>query len=125
MPLFGVALDALANGLVDGAGKVWLHTAAPTDGSPTNGRTSVGGGSYEVGFTTSDASWTDASSGDVANAAAFAFGTADEAVGTVTHWSYYEGTNPIAHGTLPSTTIADGDSFTINANSLQINGSST
>ena len=26
-----------------------LHTAVPTDGNPTNGRTSVGGGAYEAG----------------------------------------------------------------------------
>ena len=43
----------------------------------------------------------------------------------MTHWSYYEGTNPIAFGTLPTTVIADGDSFSINSGSLQMNGSTS
>ena len=125
MPLFDDALDALADSLVDAAGTIYLHTAAPTNGSPTNGRTTTGGGNYGTGLTTAVTDWTDASDGDVENNAAFDFGTATADVGTVTHWSYYKGTDPIAFGTLPSTTIANGDSFSINANSLQLNGSTT
>ena len=125
MPLFDVALDAVADGFVDAAGTIYLHTAAPTNLAPANGRTTAGGGSYGSGLTTAASDWTDASDGDVENANAFDFGTATADVGTVTHWSYYRGTDPIAFGTLPSTTIANGDSFSINANSLQINGSTT
>ena len=123
MPLFTVALNAVADGFVDAAGTVYLHTAAPTDAQPDNARTTLGGGLYASGLATTAASWTAASDGDVANAAAFDFGTATAAVGTVTHWSYYEGTDPIAFGTLPSTVIASGDSFSINSGSLQLNGS--
>ena len=123
MPLFDDALDAIADGLVDAAGRIYLHTAAPTNNAPTNGRTTAGGGSYASGLATAASDWTAASNGDVENSNAFDFGTASADVGTVTHWSYYKGTDPIAFGTLPSTTIANGDSFSINANSLQLNGS--
>ena len=125
MPLFTAKLNAMADELVDGAGRLYLHTAAPTDGSPTNGRTTAGGGAYGAGLATAAGNWTAAANGDVENSVAFAFGTASAAVGTVNAWSYYKGTNPYAHGTLPSTVIADGDSFSINANSLQMNGSTT
>lgn len=125
MPLFTVALNAIADGLVNASGTIYLHTEAPTNGSPTNGRTTAGGGEFATGHTTAAANWTAAASGDVENSVAFDFGTASGAVGTVTHWSYYESNNPIAFGTLPSTTIADGDSFEINANSLQLNGATT
>ena len=125
MPLFTVRLNAMADGLVDSAGVVFLHTAAPTNAAPTNGRTTAGGGAYVSGVSTAAANWTAASDGDVENSVAFDFGTATAAVGTVTHWSYYQAGSPIAFGTLPSTTIANGDSFSINANSLQLNGSTT
>ena len=125
MPLFTVALNAIADGLVDAAGTIYLHTAAPTDAAPATGRVTGGGGLYASGLTTAAASWTAATTGDVNNAAAFAFGTSTGPVGTVNHWSYLEGTDPIAWGTLPSTNIAVGDSFTINAGSLQLNGSTT
>ena len=125
MPLFGPYLDTIADDMVGGAGTVYLHTAAPTDNAPTNGRTTAGGGSYANGVTTAASDWTAASDGDVENSNAFDFGTATADVGTVTHWSYYLGTVAVAYGTLPSTVIANGDSFSINANSLEINGSST
>ena len=125
MPLFTAKLNAMADELVDAAGTVYLHTAAPTDGSPDNGRTTAGGGAYGAGVATAAANWTVAANGDIQNNVAFAFGTATAAVGTVIGWSYYKGAVPYAHGTLPSTVIADGDSFSINANSLQINGSTS
>ena len=54
------------------------------------------------------------------------FGTSDEAVGTVTHWSFDPSTGDDgAYGTLPSTTIGNGDSFEINTGTIQINGSTT
>ena len=34
MPLFTVALNALADSLVDANGTVYLHTAAPTNANP-------------------------------------------------------------------------------------------
>ena len=125
MPLFLVKLNAMADELVDAAGTVYLHTAAPTDAAPTNGRTTAGGGAYASGLAVTAANWTVASDGDVANSIAFDFGTATAAVGVVIGWSYYKGSDPYAFGTLPSTTIANGDSFSINANSLQLNGSTT
>ena len=125
MPLFTSKLNSMADELVNAAGTLYLHTAAPTDASPTNGRTTAGGGAYASGLTTAAANWTVAANGDVENSVAFAFGTATADVGTVIAWSYYKGALPYAHGTLSSTTIANGGSFTIDANTLEINGAST
>ena len=102
-----------------------LHTAAPTNASPTTGRTTVGGTGYENGISVAAGDWSVASNGDVENNDDIEFGTADDDVGTVTHWSAYRGATPVGFGTLPSTVIANGDTFTINANSLDINGAST
>ena len=43
----------------------------------------------------------------------------------MTHWSAYRGSAPVAFGTVPSTIIANGDSFSINSGTLQINGSTS
>ena len=125
MPLFTVRLNDLADYNVRNALTIRLHTAAPSNGSPTNGRTTVGGTGYENGVSVAASNWSVASGGDVDNDNDIEFGTADDDVGTVTHWSAYDGTDPVAYGTLPSTTIADGDTFTINAGSLQFNGSTS
>ena len=125
MPLFTTELNARAD-VIARAGRVWLHTAAPTNGSPTTGRTSQGGGAYEAGFAITAANWTAASSGDVNISIACDFGTADEAVGTVTHWSFDPTTGADGlFGTLPNTVIANGDSFSINAGTIQANGATT
>ena len=126
MPFFTARLNAMANALVNDAGVFYLHTAAPTDADPTNGRTSTGGGLFETGIVTAATDWTDASNGDVENSSAFDFGTATADVGTVTHWSYEEGGEPCSWGTLPTTTpVNDGDSYSVNPNSVQLNGSSS
>ena len=125
MPLFTVKLNAMGDELVDAAGTVYLHTAAPTDVAPTNGRVTGGGGSYASGFDTVAANWTVAAAGDVQNNVAFNFGTATSPAGQIIGWSYYKGSDPYAYGTLPSTNVATGDSFSINANSLQMNGSTS
>ena len=125
MPLFTRELNELADYIGRANWTVFLHTAAPTNGSPTNGRVTAGGGAYDSGATLTAANITTAANGDIENSAAIAFGTADAAVGTVNHWSSYRGGVAVAFGTLPSTTIGNGDTFTINANSLDINGSTT
>ena len=125
MPLFNTELNRLADDIGASALTIRLHTAAPTNASPDNGRTTVGGGAYEAGETLAASDITDASAGDIENNVAIDFGTADEDVGTVTHWSAYRGAAAVAFGTLPSTAINDGDTFQINANSLQINGSTS
>ena len=127
MPLFTVELNRLADSIVDEAMTLWLHTAAPTNGDPTNGRTTVGGGDYESGQAMAASDFSAASNGDVTNNAAIDFGTADENVGTVTHWSLIRNSNSagITYGTLPSTEINNGDSFQINAQTLDINGSTS
>ena len=125
MPLFTAYINSLADAMVGAVGTLWLHTIAPTDADPTDGRTTTGGGVFETGLATAAGNWTVAVNGDVENNAAFDFGTATAAVGTVIAWSYYLGATPVMHGTLPSRTIATGDSYSINANSLQSNGMST
>lgn len=125
MPLFLTELNRLADSIVDATMTLYLHTAAPTNASPANGRTTAGGSNYENGKSLTANDFSAASNGDVSNNSAIDFGTADENVGTVTHWSLYKGSSPVAYGTVPSTTINSGDSFSINSGSLQINGSST
>ena len=125
MPLFTTELNRLANEVRSANWLVYLHTAAPTNGSPANARTNAGGGAYENGIAVAMSAVDAASGGDIANTNAIDFGTADEAVGTVNHYSIYRGGGAVAYGTLPSTTIGDGDTFSINAGTLQINGSST
>ena len=125
MPLFTTELNELADRIGRSNLTVRLHTAAPTNGSPTNARVSAGGGTYGTGATVTAANISSASNGDIEITADIDFGTATADVGTVTHWSAYRGTDPVAFGTLPNTTINSGDSFKINANTLDINGSTS
>ena len=87
MPLFNRELNALADHIGRSNLTIWLHTAAPTNAAPTNGRTNKGGGAYENGATLTAGNIGNASGGGISNTAAIAFGTADEDVGTITHWS--------------------------------------
>ena len=123
MPLYTVELNRLANDLSAQNLTIYLHTAAPSDGDPDNGRVSTGGGVYESGATLAASDITAASNGDVQNTSEISYGEATADVGTLTHWSAFRGTAPVAWGTLPNTTVNNGDSFVINANTLQINGS--
>ena len=125
MPLFTTELNRLADSIGASTLTIRLHTAAPTNGSPTNARTTAGGGGYENGVTLAASGISNASNGDITNNAAIDFGTADEAVGTVTHWSAYRGSVAVAFGTLPSTAIGNGDTFAINAQTLDFNGSTS
>ena len=76
-------------------------------------------GDFETGKAVTAAQFSAASGGDVSNNVAIDFGTAGEDAGTVTHWSLYKGSSPVAYGTLPSTTINNGDTFQITSGSLQ------
>ena len=125
MPLFTRELNAIADYIGRANLRIWLHTAAPTNGSPTNGRTSVGGGAYEAGKEITAAQLTAAMNGDIESNIAIAFGTADEAVGTITHWSAVRGADAVGWGTLPSTVMGNGDTFTINSGALDFMGSTT
>ena len=73
------------------------------------------------------ANWSAAANGDVQLDVVCDFGTSDEAVGTVTHWSFDPSpratTEPTAR--YRRTTIGNGDSFEINTGTIQINGSTT
>ena len=125
MPLFTDELNRLANSIGASTLTIRLHTVMSTEANPTNGRTTTGGGSYESGASLTAGNISDGANGDISNSAAIAFGTADEDVGTVIGWSAYRGNAKVGFGTLPSTTIGDGDTFTINSGSLQFNGASS
>ena len=125
MPLFNRELNDLADRIGRSNLAIWLHTAAPTNGSPTNGRTTVGGGGFEAGITLLATGISAASDGDFTNNADIPFGTADEDVGTVAWWSALRGADAVAFGTLPSTEINSGDTFKINAGTLDFNGSTS
>ena len=125
MPLFTRELNELADRIGRSDLTFWLHTDEPTNASPTNGRTTVGGGGYENGIVISASDISTAANGDIEVDVDIEFGTADDDVGTVTHWSAYRGSDAVAFGTVPNTTIADGDSFKINMNTLDINGSTS
>lgn len=123
MPLFIVELNRLANQIGNADLTIWLHTAAPTDVQPNNGRTNKGGGAWETGAELTAANISDASNGDISNTVAIPFPEADEDVGTITHWSAYRGADPVGHGTVSSVVINSGDSYTIPIGALQFNGS--
>ena len=123
MPLFTRELNELADYIGRSDLTIWLHTAAPTNASPRNGRTTLGGGAYAAGKVLRGADITTADNGDIKNKVIIAFGVASEDVGTATHWSATRGNDAVAYDTLPVTIIAAGDSFNINANSLVLNGS--
>ena len=125
MPLFTAELNRLADSIGESDLTIYLHTAASTDANPDNGRTNAGGGAYENGKTVAAADISAAADGDIRITADIAFGRATADVGTVTNWSAYRGTHPVGYGTLPETTIEIGDYFTISANTLRINGSTT
>ena len=125
MPLFTRELNDLADRIGRADLTIRIHTAAPTEANPANGRTTVGGGGYESGISLTAAGISDASAGDITNNADIDFGAADEDVGTVTHWSALRGGDAVGHGTVPSTVINSGDSFKINAQTLDFNGSTS
>ena len=125
MPLFSGELNNLADHIGRAALTFWLHTAAPTDASPKNGRTTVGGGGYEAGIVVAPGSMSNAANGDIQVTEDINFGTADEDVGTVGWWSAYRGLVAVAYGTVPTTEIDIGDSFKINADELVIAGATT
>ena len=125
MPLFTRELNDLADRIGRNDLTVRLHTAAPTNASPTNGRVNSGGGLFVSGANLPASGISDAANGDITNDNDIDFGTAVAAAGTVTHWSAYRVSDPVAFGPLPSTVIATGDSFKINAQTLDFNGSTS
>ena len=125
MPLFTRELNELADYIGRDDLTIRLHTAAPSNANAANARTTVGGGAFEAGKVLAASNITVAANGDIRNSVAIDFGTADEAVGTVTHWTAARGADPVAFGTLPNTAIANGGSFQIDANSLNLNGSTS
>ena len=125
MPLFTVEENRIADDIGSADMTFYLHTAAPTDAAPTNGRTTVGGGGYENGIVIAASDISVAAFGDIDVDVDIDFDEADEAVGTVTHLSAYRSTAPVGYWDIEDTVIANGDSYKINLNTLRFLGSST
>ena len=126
MPLFLRQLNESANHIVRADLRFWLHTQEPTDANPSLGRTTVGGGAFEAGVVLAASDISDAAGGDTESEVMIDFGTADEAAGTVNHLSCIRGaSDEVSYWPIASTIIGSGDSFAINANSLDWMGSTT
>ena len=125
MPIFNAELNRIANDISASDLTCYVHTAAPSDGSPTNGR--VPGLSAQ---TLAASSWSAASDGDVAYNQDVAFGEVDSGNERIlSHWSLYRGSAPVAFGTISgdeaARTVAAGRHFTLNSGTIRINGSSS
>lgn len=125
MPLFTEELNRRANNIGADDLTIFLSTGTPSNSDPDNGIVTIGGGLYESGSTLAAADISDAANGNIDNDAAISFGASDEEIVAANHWVAKRGTQFVAFGTLPETTIAVGGSFSINVNSMQFNGSST
>ncbi len=135
MPMFLSELDRIAGWIKsDGDGSnddftCYLHTEAPTDASPTNGRVTAGGAAYQNGkavLAANVAKGAGANRGDLTVNADIDFGTATADVNAdITHWSLYRGGDPVAYGTLPTTTVSMGDTFKVNRNTVRLNASTS
>ena len=124
MPLSTTELNRLADSIVASTLTIFLATGAPGSLGTAN-RVTTGGGTYGSGAAVAAGDWTDAASGDVENENAIPFGDATADVGTVTFWVAFRGSAYVGSGALESATIADGDSYEINAGEVQFLGSST
>ena len=126
MPLFTTELNRIADGIGASTLTVRLHTAAPTDAQPTNGRVTAGGGLFVSGVAVAPGGISVAANGDINIMADIDYGTAVGAAGTVIALSAYRGAVPVFHyDTLPSRTVGSGDTYKINAGTVMVNGSTT
>ena len=125
MPLSTTELNRLADSIVASTLKIYLHTGAPGTNGTAN-RVNAGGGLFTAGVDVAASGWSSASGGDVENDAAVDYGTASGGdPGTVIHWTAFRGNAYVGTGAVASTTVADGDSFEIDAGEIQFLGSTT
>ena len=125
MPLSATELNRLADSITATAITVFLHTGAPGANGTAN-RVTAGGGAFSSGVSVAAAGWTNASSGDVQNVAAVNYGTATGGdPGTVTFWGAFRASAFVGSGAVTSTTVRDGDTFSINSGEVQFLGSTT
>ena len=124
MPLFLTELNRLANEIRGSVTlTVYLHNEAPEDGNEQQGRLTRGGEGFENGVDLPVSGITHASNGGIANEREIDFGTANDNLGVITHWSLFRGTVPVAWGALASSDeVQRGDSYRMRAGTLQING---
>ena len=125
MPLSATELNRIADAIVASTITVFLHTGAPGANGTAN-RVTAGGGAFAAGVAVAPAGWTAASSGDVQNVSAVNYGTATGGdPGTVTFWSAFRTAAFVGSGAVTSTTVRDGDTFSINSGEVQFLGSTT
>ena len=121
MPLFTREATELTDRIARSNFTVYLHTAIPTLAAPTTGRVLVGGGIYESGATVAASDVDAAVAGEINFPDDIPFGNADEAAGTVTHYSVYRGADEVGFGNLAAAAIiGNGDNYKINGGTITI-----
>ena len=120
MPVSDAALNFLANHLFGADITVHLHTSATVGADGTRNRVSGGGYAGVVGV---PAGWTDASDGDVRNAARISFALASAAWGTVRRYTLHRGSLYIGDGPLTETMVDADEVLELPAGSIVWNGS--
>ena len=120
MPLSDYALNLAADHLAGRTIQVRLHTGEPGNAGTAN---AISGATADVAAS----GWSNAASGDVSNVAAIDFGVlSTTASNDVSHYSIWDGTNFMGSESLASTvTVAANETFSINAGTLQIMGSTS
>ena len=122
MPVFLAELNRLADRIKRSNLTLYLHTEEPTDSDNDKGRVTTGGGVYASGATITPANISRDSDGDLVVTAETDFGEATADLGTIAWYSLFRGTEEVCHDTLPSTNVKSGDSYSIDANVIKING---
>ena len=119
MPLSGTELNRLGDSIVEDALTCYAHTGAPGNAGTAN---RVG-----TAQTLAAANWSAAASGDVTYTQAVSFGVLDNSNNqTVTHYSLFRSSAYVGFATLQAAvTVTSGGTFTINANTIRINGATT
>ena len=121
MPLFDVELNRLADSIVASDLTAWLFSGAIDMSDLTTNRIGT------ASATLTAARWTNASSGDVTYQDAVAFGVLDAAaLQTVRRVLLRRGNALVSdHAMAADVPVAANGTFTLNAQSLVINGSTT
>ena len=125
MPFFTIELNRIADDVGMLTSPFACHLVLPTNLAPASGRTTAGGGVYATGQPLPPLTFPLPLMEKSGTPSRFPSVVAIGDVGTVIGWSAFRGAAPVAYTALPATTINSGDSFEIDANSLQINGSTT
>ena len=122
MALTAFALNIAANAIVERTVTIHLHTGNP---GATGLANRVTGGAY-AGRDVAANGWSGAQNGDVNNVADIAYPQSTSDWGRITHVTLFAGTDYMGFGVLSSPiNVGNRTTFTIPAQALTINGSSS